>query len=417
MTGSKFLSQLNLTPDRFKSGKINVIKCPTGAGKTHYALNELPKFSQSNNCILFLTDTNMNKEQILNIYPNTKNYNKEWRKFINSHTKDKIVKKRDLNGWGTFKNVKVSIITMNYAEVGAIIEYGHPFEWSKLDYIVCDELHNLINFQNIIVKGKSVNILNNTKRKIEHTLYNYPDVKIIALTATPDKVYNNFKNTINVLTPQEYNILYQYETFNTLYYNNYLELLDQIPLNKKGIIYFINIRRLQTAEKYLKNKGHKAVSIWSKANKDKPMNENQIRLIDYITKRQSIPKELDILLINSACGTGVNIKNNDIDFMIIHSADKETITQVRGRLRNDLNLCFQYSPSYQKPIVVPDEYLNRPLSSEEKEYLCVEILKVWNSKENKPYKWKGVIKPLEKNGYKIINKTIKNKRMSIIEKL
>ena len=93
MTGTKYLSQIGLTPERFISGKINIIKCNTGAGKTYFALKELPKLANSNHCILYITDTNMNKEQLINNYEETEEYNNYWRKFINKSDKSKIIQR------------------------------------------------------------------------------------------------------------------------------------------------------------------------------------------------------------------------------------------------------------------------------------------------------------------------------------
>jgi len=411
MTGTHYLGELGITPNRFIPCKINVLDCPTGAGKTTFAFYYLPQFAQSNNCILYITDTLMSKQQIIENYEQTREYDKKWRKFMNKHTKAEIIQK-SANAWGT---QKAQITAMTYAKVGAILAHGNEFDWSKYDYIILDELHNLINFQNIPINGKGVNILSLAKSKIENTLYQYRDVRILAMTATPDKVYAHFKNTYDVLSPDEKASLFRYETHSKIIYSDYSELLQVIPQGKKGIAYFTQIRTLKKAEKILTDSGHRAVSVWSVSNTDHPMNDEQMQVRNHIIKHQLIPDNIDILLINSSCETGVNIKNDNIDFMIIHSTDKDTMTQVRGRLRRDLNLLYEYSPNYKKPVIVPAEYLNRPLSTAEKEFLCCEILRVWNKKTNEPYKWKGTKEYLQGNGYKITEKTIKNKRMSIIE--
>lgn len=84
-----------------------------------------------------------------------------------------------------------------------------------------------------------------------------------------------------------------------------------------------------------------------------------------------MPKYIDILLINAPCETGVNIKNNDIDFIIIHSENNDTITQVRGRLRNDLKQLYLYSKYFVDiPNEVPQEYLNIKLTKNDLDMLC-----------------------------------------------
>jgi len=240
MKGSRYLSEVGLTLDRFKNIKINIIECPTGGGKTHFAFNELPKFTQSNYCILYLTDTNMNREQILSQNENTTFYDQSFRELMNQTPKEEIIQLGS-RGWGDWKEVKIRV--MNYAQVGAILYYEHPFDWSKFDYVVCDELQNLVKWQNIVAKDengkpKSVNILSLTRKKIEHTLY-HTEAKIIALTATPDKVKQAFKNVFYVLDPQEYNSIYQYETNQIFHYRDYVKAFDEIPIGKRGIIFFI----------------------------------------------------------------------------------------------------------------------------------------------------------------------------------
>jgi len=416
MKGEKYLSEIGLTPDRFKKGKVNIIECPTGAGKTHFSFNELPRFTESNYCILYITDTRMNREQILAGNDNTVDYDKSWRELINETPKEKIVKLHK-NAWGSHADIKITIMT--YAKVGAVLHYGHPFDWSKFDYVVCDELQNLIKWQNIRAKNEdgkplAVNILELTQKKIEQTLYS-SDTIIIALTATPDKVKKAFENCFDVLTPHEYGSLYQYENTETIYYRDCVKVLEDIPQGKRGIIFFYQISQLKRAESILSQAGHKTASIWSIENKDHPMSERQLEIRRHIIHNQKIPHGIDILLINSACETGVNIKNDDIDFVMVQSMDEDTITQARGRLRGDLSQLYLYSNLiYDTQRPVPEKYLNRPLTAEEKKALCEEIR--YLSPKNQPYMWVKVKPYLEINGYKITDKTIKNVRVSIIEK-
>jgi len=138
------------------------------------------------------------------------------------------------------------------------------------------------------------------------------------------------------------------------------------------------------------------------------MNSEQLSVRSNIIHQQKIPENIDILLINAACETGINIKNTDISFIIIGSRDKDTITQVRGRLRSDLNLLIIITKDVQDtPNPIPEEYLNRPLTSNEKESLCIDVIR-YLSPKGVPYKWKAVKPYLESSGYKITDRIIKN---------
>lgn len=399
MTGKYYLSDI-LTPSRFQSGCINLIRAPVGSGKTHYVFNYLSKSALSNDYILYITDTNMNREQIIATYQDADGYQKDWREFINSQPKNRIGK-----GWGNFDNSirkDNKITVMNYAQVAAFINYGHRFDWGQFDYVVCDELHNLIYYNAI-----KDSILNHTIDKINHTIANCPDVKIIGMTATPNKVFERFQKVYDVLTQQEIDDLFHYEVKNINSYRDYVKILNLIPKGKKGIIYFDRITTLKEVEKILIKRGHRTSSFWSLNNEKHPLNDNQRAVRQHIIDNQLIPPDVDILLINAACQTGVNIKNTDITFMVIH-ADKysDTLIQARGRLRNDLDNLHYYDKNFlDKPNPVPAHYLNRKITATELKDLCNEI-RYMKPKSNDYYKGKKVIEYLSQHGYRITKTTI-----------
>lgn len=399
MTGKYYLSDI-LNPSRFKSGYINLIQAPVGSGKTNFALNELPKHALSNDYMLYITDSNMNREQILATYKNVCGYKKSWRDFLNSQTKPTIRK-----GWGTMAS-KITI--MNYAQVAALINYGHTFDWSQFDYVVCDELHNLIYYKNIKQKSGSSSILKYTIDKIQDTLLNHPHVKIIGMTATPTKVFESFSNVYTVLTPQEMSELKRYDIINKpWYYRDYVKVLRAIPQGRKGIIYFDHVGTIKDAEAILQERGHKTGSFWSIVNEDHPMTDYQKSVRQYIINNQMIPSDVDILLINASAQTGVNIKNTDITFMIIHAAEgSDTLIQARGRLRNDLNNLYYYDKdSVDMPSPVPIEYLNRKITVAEMKQVCAEV-RFMKPKGNDYYKTEKVVEYLNQHGYKIDKTTI-----------
>ena len=417
MTGTKYLSEIGLTPNRFYQYKINVIECPTGSGKTFFALNVLPTWANSNYCVLYITDTRMNRDQLISNYDNTTDYSKEIRNFINGNSKAQIIahgkRYQNVVGWGTLENTNAKIMVMTYAMVGAILHYGHDFDWTKYDYIICDELDNMINFQNIKVKGQSINLLDYTKKQISHIQHHHPDVRFVALSATPGKIYKHFKNTLKVLDPRERMELREYTADMTYYYNDYVSMLESISQGTRGIIYFTRIETIKKAESILKANGHKIGSFWSDKNEARPMETPQKTLRQYIIDNEYIPDNIDILLFNAACRSGVNIKNDDMDFMMIHATDGDTVKQVAGRLRNDISRRFLYSKTFQAPSTVPDEYLNRPLTTKEKAKLC-QIIALWNYKTSSYRTWGTVIvEHLKASGYEVLNSS----RNAIIKKI
>ncbi|MCL2375611.1 MAG: DEAD/DEAH box helicase family protein, partial [Firmicutes bacterium] len=382
MKGEYHVSDI-LTPDRLRSGVLNVLQCPTGSGKTHAILKKLPQYVDSNNEILFVTDSVMNCSQILQQYENTSIYHKDWREFINAQTRGDLAPK----GFGSASKAFVTV--MNYHQVGAVLYYGHPFDWSKFTYIILDEAHNLINYQSIKSKDGAINVLKYTKAKIDETLRKFPQVKIIAVTATPNQVFKRFRNAQGVFTQEEYNSLKQYEVEKAWYYRDVIKVLDAIPLGKRGLIYTSRISNIKMYQDFLVNKGHRARGFWSlNAEKDHPMTAEQKEVRQYIIEHKEIPPSIDILLINKAAETGVNIKNNDLTFMIIHAAyGSDTFIQAKGRIRNDIpNLYYYDKTCNDANINIPEEYLNTKLTTGDKKILCNDIVR-YLSPNGKPYQW------------------------------
>ena len=398
MKGQYYLSEI-LCPSRFRQGIINLIQAPVGSGKTHFAFEELPKHILGNDYMLFITDTNMNREQILATFANASKYKKSWREFLNTQPKPEI-----RNGWGTMAS---KITVMNYAEVAALLHYGHQFDWSQFDYVVCDELHNLVYYDKIKQKDGSTGILHNTIKKINDTLRQNPNVIIVGLTATPTAVSKSFRSVWNVLSQQEIESLRQYQIFNAFYYRDYVKVLQSLPKSDKGILYFDRIRDIKIAENILLERGHRTGSFWSTKNDEHPMEQRQLDVRQHIIDNHRIPQDIDVLLINAAAQTGVNIKNEDFTFMLTHAdLGSDTQIQARGRLRNDLDVLYYYKKDcIDIPNPVPTEYLNNVFPASKTNDLCAEI-RLMKPKENDYYKWAVTRKYLEQNGYVVTDKKI-----------
>ena len=68
MLGTKYLSQL-VSPSMLSQNKLNIIKAPTGSGKTYFALTAIPSAVEDPaHRIVYLIDTINGKEQILQNY-------------------------------------------------------------------------------------------------------------------------------------------------------------------------------------------------------------------------------------------------------------------------------------------------------------------------------------------------------------
>lgn len=68
MTGTKYLSEL-VSMAMLQKNKLNIIKAPTGSGKTYFALHAIPSNTEDPlHKVVYLIDTINGKEQILRNY-------------------------------------------------------------------------------------------------------------------------------------------------------------------------------------------------------------------------------------------------------------------------------------------------------------------------------------------------------------
>lgn len=98
---------------------------------------------------------------------------------------------------------------------------------------------------------------------------------------------------------------------------------------------------------------------------------------DYIIKNKHIPEKIDVLFINKSSETSISfgLKNqsSSIDYMIIHSTEKDTQIQVRGRYRKDLNTLYLHDDLARKVVVLDEKWLSRELNKTDKKMLCNEL--------------------------------------------
>ena len=63
MLGTKYLSEL-VKPEMLQAGKLNIIKSPTGSGKSYFALTAIPQtLTDATHRLVYLIDTINGKEQ------------------------------------------------------------------------------------------------------------------------------------------------------------------------------------------------------------------------------------------------------------------------------------------------------------------------------------------------------------------
>lgn len=390
MIGSKYLSDL-VNCAILQQNKLNIIKAPTGSGKTYFALQHVPTLtSDALHKVVYLIDTINGKEQLL------QNYNaiSDSRGWYNEIAEDGI--------W-FIPDERVVIIT--YAKFGVLLERESDF-YNHFSYIICDELHSLIKFQ---YYSRRPNYHSVAKVGLENAVKNSAAI-VIALSATPNEIKNEF-NAPLFEVPFDQTDLIQYSVNQTVSYSNLDNVFPQLEKGSVGLCYMSLITQMKTFENRAKTMGFNALSIWSINNVDHKMTEEQLCVRESILKSYTIPPEYDLLIINSSSETSLKIKSR-VDYVIVHSSNEDTQIQVRGRVNSDVQTL--YLPTSGIPIIsVPKEYLGKQLFNIDKRNL-VEKLNVRNH-NNRTYGWESIKEFLLDNDYSITEGRKQNLRYAIIE--
>ena len=391
MVGTKYLSEL-VDVELFENNKLNVIKAPTGSGKTYFALSYIPSLcNNATHEIVYLIDTINGKEQILQNYNAISEYAK-WQ--------------TEITDGGVWFVPDKHVVVITYAKFGVMLE-KHPDFYDHFSYIICDEIHSLLKFQNFSAKPNVHSVAREGLEKA--VIIGHPTV--IALTAPPNSIYKDF-NAPAVEIPIDQNTLIHYEVANTVGYTNIDYVLNDITHGMTGLCYFSRITQMKELEERTKKLGFKPICIWSIGNVEHKMTDEQLAVRENILKYYTIPENYALLIINSSSETSIKIKS-PVDFVIVHSSNEDTQIQVRGRVNSDLQTL--YLPTVGTPTIsIPDNYLDKKLFLEDKTEM-LSLLDLRN-RNNRTLGWNSVKSILIDNDYTITEGRYQNKRYSIIHK-
>lgn len=391
MIGSKYLSEV-VSLDMLAKDKLNIVKAPTGSGKTYFALTAIPAtLTDASHKVVYLIDTINGKAQILKNY-NARPIYRYW--------------EAEVNGDALNFEDDDRVIIITYAKFGVLME-KYPDFHEQFEYIICDELHSLIKFQYFGECRPNHHTI--AKDGIEKAVRN-GHTKVIALSATPDRIKREFEApTFDV--PIDDSDLIQYETKQVIPYTNLNYLLTTLDPMETGICYVSRISMMKTVEENARQEGLHPISIWSIRNCAYPLSEEQMRVRQHILDNFEIPAEYHLLIINASSETSLKIKSS-VDYVIVHSNEEETQIQVRGRVNSDLP-CLYLPNNDPTALTVPDDFLNRPLFREDTDKLC-EILNQRNECGRR-YAWRRPLKEqLIECGYSIADGRKNNRRYSLI---
>ena len=394
-----YLSQV-IEVEKLKKGQANIVVAPCHSGKTTVAKEKISSLATCPEKVLFLIDTRAGKESLIK-EEGMHEYSEEWGQFMANYNVN-----MEWNGIMTVEDMKMyagwsgeGMRVMTYHQFGYKLK-EHPNLLEGIEVIICDEMHNLIKYRNIErVKrsgGTEDTPCNDALREIMRAVNqteNVPLVVIMTATVNPVSVILDEHNI-----PVEYFYYYgkvdEDKTAETQYYGNLRAVLDSIESGQKTIVFIPHIKQMEEYSQIVKDKGYEVCCLWGLNNDQYIMDAEQLSVRSKILRTQNIPDDIDVLFINAAYETSINIRNKEFKTMVIHSGSYDTRVQVRGRLRHDIDKMYIYDPEHENiSCYFPDEYCDKELTVEERQEV-VDLLDLRDEKGRK-VGWRGIVEKLE----------------------
>lgn len=371
-------------------GKLNIISAPCGSGKTTFVEDKLWKEAWWGD-LLYLIDTKNGLEAF-----KARGEQKEY------------------NGEIYYKHKGITAMTYG---TFAMLCIHKPDEWlwdNEEALIVCDELQSVIRWAKIPQKGSPVNLHEVALLELHKRIK--AGARVVAITATPSTIKQTFEHEyVNVPIHGK---LIHYRAGRKLIFRNLQEIKPQLPADKCGIIYTPQIRQFSDIQNELAKRGIKADGFWSVKNTDHVMTEEELKIRNSVILHKIIPDDIQVLLINAASETSINI-TSPVDYVVVNDSNPDTQIQTVGRVRHDLETVYLRDLSPGKFTYIPyhhidQKWMNRPLYTEDKEALCKDVILV--DDRGRRYKWPNVKKSLIYSDFKVTDKRDKDgRRYSVIE--
>lgn len=408
-----YLGQI-LKRDNVEYGTNNMIISPTGSGKTYYMRNDLRELFPGKRLMLVSTRSLRDKLGELE----------------ETYTTQDIIKEK-------FEITDKDTYLMSYAEFGYKVMWNDKF---LNDFVViqCDEIHSLFEYYSYKKAhnlGAAIKVLFNV----------HEGKKIFYYTATTAKI-DDFIDSENKDLYEHINIIDYYNDPDIIKYENVVEkeftsiyeLEDDVmtlsglrATDRKGVFFNERISSMENIKRLLSRQGLRPIEIWSTSNDKHPMTEEQLYVRNYLLENERIPEGYDFIIINGAMREGWDLKDERVFIMILNTLDETDKEQARGRYRGDLPVLITRVKGDAQPLdlrvmnkekylCIIERILGEQIGPEEKEAI-VEEMNIRRAEDGRFIKWPTISKVLERNGYNIEDKRIrengKQRRVSIITKV
>ena len=415
MDGRTYLSRV-LDVTAFKRGQANVIIAPCHSGKTTAALTKMTALASCPEKVLMLIDTTAGKESLLK-RKETRKYSDRWQQEIRWIE----------NGerWGELESGN-GIRVMTYHQLGYQLEM-YPDLLSQLDVLICDEMHNLLTYKNIEQAhnknrnktGEAVSTVckrawreiiraSNTTENTPLVLIMTATVNALTLALDKDHIRTEFFDFTDKVTRDI--------SKHTIYYHDIKAVLNQLDDLERAIIYIQQVSQMKEIAQAAENGWRNICCLWSLHNGKHEMTAEQLEVRNALLGSKRIPDSVDLLFINAAYETSINIENTDFQTMIIHSGNPDTRIQVRGRLRHNINTLYLYDTDHENiTSYFPEKYYNKFLTSSDTDEI-VALLDL-RDKKGRQKKWPTILKSLERDGVEVIKLKQKGIRGCILRKV
>ena len=295
----------------FVHGMFNLIDAPCGSGKTTAAINMISKLASSPRTALVLIDTANGKQRLARLKELTLPY---------AYYEESL--ERSWFPSEEFDPTKIVVTT--YAQFG-VWEYHNPGFHYFFDVIICDEAHNMIRFPHFKDKKKKqtpqINYAAIARDAICRAVWNC-DTLVVGMTATPDNMCQ-LNCWINLM-PIDESSLRQYENKNVYCYANLPDLFRYLPKGNRGVLYVTQVEKMQEHERTAIDAGFKPICVWSPNAEHKMTKEQEVARL-YILEHEEVLPQYDLLIFNDSLATSINLYG-ELDFIIIHTTNKTTIT-------------------------------------------------------------------------------------------
>ncbi|WP_297713236.1 DEAD/DEAH box helicase [Clostridium sp.] len=394
-------------------GKINLIIAPAGSGKTYYIFNTLLDVTKKS---VYLCDTSNLQEMIL---------------------KDKeIIGKVKSTGFDMIEGFYIDGFNCTVMTYAKWFYEMNKEEYKDVETIICDEIHNLYKYKDKFDKEEDkengIKECKNYENVISNLHQNAKNgVQVVGFTATHERIKRemNFllpKDDSNITnaTNEKWNVINLSNEKNirrltsdfTFFFNNYrnlghyLKVFNGFKYGKKALIYTNRVTECEDMINICNSIGLKSIALWSINNTKNPMNEEQLEVRESILTTGIIPRDYQILIINGAYETGINILDEDIEIMVCNDTQADTQIQSRSRIRKNIKAEIFKDKNCLDDIriVVPEEYLNRKLTTKDKSELC-KIVNVYGEKKS-ILKWTSIKPIIINSGYEVEDNTISIKK-------